>query len=185
MKVQDDLRQRFLGWQCRIRQHAMRKNEGRPSAGMCPRIVTGAGQEIAAAVTTLLIPEEPAESTDFFRHQVRKSHDPRQVYERGLAYLQATHFQDSSGFSDRLTAIFPPDSQIAAALLASGECILEFAQFSQQFRMFCTLEALPRDDAAFEASLWHNRIFNPATSDDVIIVAFSPDWKSAQAVPST
>ena len=182
MDLQHDLRRQFLGWQCRIRQHAMRNSEGRPSMGMCPRIVTGAGQEIAAAVTTVLIPAEPAESTDFFRHQVRKSHDPRIVYERGLTYLQATHFQNADGFSDRRTGREHRGQPVAETV---GVCILEFAQFSQQYRMFCTVAPLAHDDEAFQASLWHNRIFSPATADDVVILGFSPDWKSAQADPST
>ena len=36
----EGLQQRFLGWQCRLRQIAMRQGEGQPSDGMQPRVAT-------------------------------------------------------------------------------------------------------------------------------------------------
>ncbi len=53
------IRDHFLGWQCRIREHAMRHHGGRPSPGMRPRVARPDGTEIAAAVTVLLIQAEP------------------------------------------------------------------------------------------------------------------------------
>ena len=35
----EGLQQRFLGWQCRLRQIAMRQREGQPSDGMQPRVL--------------------------------------------------------------------------------------------------------------------------------------------------
>ena len=63
----------FLGWQCLIRQSAMREDGGRPSPGMRPRVLDTAGRELAPALTVLLIPKEPEESTAFFRFQVMKT----------------------------------------------------------------------------------------------------------------
>ena len=71
----------------------MREDGGRPSPGMRPRVLDTAGRELAPALTVLLIPKEPEESTAFFRFQVMKTPDPRDVYERALAYLQADYFQ--------------------------------------------------------------------------------------------
>ncbi len=39
-----EIRDNFLGWQCRIRQHAMRRDGGRPCAGMRPRAMAAPGQ---------------------------------------------------------------------------------------------------------------------------------------------
>jgi hypothetical protein len=83
------IRDGFLAWQCLIRQAAMREEGGRPSPGMRPRVLDTAGRELAPAMTVLLIPKEPKESTAFFRFQVMKTPDPRDVYERALVYLQA------------------------------------------------------------------------------------------------
>lgn len=177
----DDLRDHFLGWQCRIRQVAMRQDGGRPSPGMRPRVLNTAGRELAPALTVLIVPKQPAVSTAFFRYQVQKTPDPRDVYERGLAYLQADHFQQPGTFSDQLLAVLLPDSSVASALLDAGECVLEFDQFRQRYRLPCGVARLPPGDVAREAAIWHNRLFNPALPDDVLTLAFQPDWSRATA----
>jgi hypothetical protein len=177
------LRDHFLGWQCRIRQIAMRQEGGRPSPGMRPRVLTMLGRELSPALTVLIVPKEPAESTAFFKFQVQKTPDPRDVYERGLAFLQADYFQQPREFSDTLTAVLTERSGIAAALLAEGTCVLEFEQFRQFYRLPSAVFALPADDPAREATLWHNRLFNPSLPDDVRVLAFRPDWVKAEARP--
>ncbi len=179
----EELRDHFLGWQCRIRQVAMRQDGGRPSPGMRPRALTTAGSVIAEALTVLIVPREPAESTAFFRFQVEKSSDPRLVYERGLAFLQAEHFQRPADFSDSLTALLPADSPVAAALLGEGACSLEFSQFRQFFRLPCAVFELEEGEPAREATIWHNRIFSPASVGGVQVLAFRPDWAGAEALP--
>jgi hypothetical protein len=56
-------------------------------------------------MTMLLIPKKPEESTAFFRFQVMKTSDPRDVYARALVYLQADYFQTSERFRDKLVAV--------------------------------------------------------------------------------
>jgi hypothetical protein len=179
----DALRHHFLGWQCRIRQIAMRQEGGRPSQGMRPRVLTLTGRELAAALTVLLVPREPEESTAFFRFQVQKSHDAREIYERGLAYLQGAYFQHPQDFSDRMTAAVPPRSAAAAAMLAEKTCLLEFNQFRQFYRLPSAVFALTAGDPAREATLWHNRLFNPLLPDDTVVLSFRPDWSDAEARP--
>ena len=179
----DQVRDHFIGWQCRIRQIAMRQEGGRPSSGMRPRLLLTDGRELSPGTVVLITPEDPEESTEFFRFQLRKTHDPNQIYERGLQYLSATHFQNSAKFSDRLTALFGAGSDLAAAVLEAGECILEFSQFSQSYRLSCRVTNLAAEDPAYQATLWHNRIFNPQLPGDLQILAFQPDWRSAQADP--
>ena len=179
----EKLRDHFLGWQCRIRQIAMRQGEGRPSTGMRPRVLTRGGHEILEAMSVVLIPGAPEESTDFFRFQAQKTADPKQVYDKALQYLQATHFQRSKTFSDRMTALFMRGSAPANALLDAGECMLVFNQFSQTYRMFCTVTNLTPAAPAFDATYWHNRMFNPNIPGDIAILEFQPDWNSAQADP--
>ena len=179
-----DIRDHFLGWQCRIRQIAMRQDGGRPSPGMRPRLLTTAGRELSPALTVLIVPREPKDSTAFFQFQVQKSPDPRQVYEKGLAFLQADYFQQPGTFSERLTAVLPDASPLAAALLAEGTCLLEFNQFRQFYRLPCAVFESPAGDPARDVSIWHNRLFNPALPDAVHVLAFRPDWASAEARPS-
>jgi len=175
------LRDEFLAWQCRIRQIAMRQDGGRPSPGMRPRLLDQAGRDLVPALTVLMIPRDPSESTAFFRFQVMRSADPRELYERALGFLQADYFQQPASFSDQLLAILPEGSEIAAALTAEGRCILAFEQFSQAYRLPCAVSALKAGDAARDAAIWHNRLFNPALPETVHVVAFQPDWTSAKA----
>ncbi len=177
-----DLRDRFLGWQCRIRQIAMRQDGGRPSPGMRPRVLDGAGREIADALTVLLVPKHPEESTAFFRFQVMKTADPRDLYERGLTYLQADYFQRPETFGDTLAAVLPHGSPIAETLIEGGACVLAFHQCSQSYSLPCAVRGLKPGDAAREAAIWHNRLFNPALPETVHVVAFQPDWASVKSV---
>jgi hypothetical protein len=176
-----NLREEFLAWQCRIRQIAMRQDGARPSPGMRPRLLDQAGRDMVPALTVLMIPRDPSESTAFFRFQVMRSADPRELYERALGFLQADYFQQPASFSDQLLAILPEGSEIAAALTAQGRCILAFEQFSQAYRLPCAVSALQPGDAARDAAIWHNRLFNPALPETVHVVAFQPDWTSAKA----
>ena len=117
----------FLAWQCRIRQVAMREDGGSPSAGMRPRVLDVSGREMSPALTVLMIPKEPEESTAFFRHQVMRTPDPRDVYERALAFLQADYFQVPDAFGERLASVLSPGAALASALLDDGKCVLAFA----------------------------------------------------------
>lgn len=176
-----ELKERFLAWQCRIRQIAMREAGGRPSPGMRPRLLDRRGRELAAALTVLLLPRDPSESTAFFRFQVMRSADPRGIYENALRYLQADFFQRPEDFSDLLLAVLPEGSEIAAALDADGPCSLEFEQFGQGWSLPASAHVLAADDPAREAAIWHNRLFNPALPETVHVVAFKPDWASARS----
>jgi len=110
-----------------------------------------------------------------------RSADPRELYERALGYLQADYFQRLATFSDRLLAILPERSRVAATLIAERRCILAFEQFSQAYRLPCAVSALQPGDSARDAAIWHNRLFNPALPETVHVVAFKPDWASATA----
>ena len=177
------LRDHFLGWQCRIRQIAVRQDGGRPSPAMRPRVLDGDGREFSPALTVVMVKRDPRDSTAFFRFQVRKSSDPRIVYERGLAFLQSDYFQQPQDFSDILTAVLPAGSGLASALAGRGSAFLAFEQFRQAYVIECAVTELPRTSAAREATIWHNRIFNPELPDDVHVLAFTPDWTTARADP--
>jgi hypothetical protein len=182
-RLSADLPHHFLAWQCRIRQIAMRQDGGRPSPGMRPRVRDARGLEMAAGLTVLLLPVEPEEATAYFRFQVMRTADPRDLYERALGYLQAEYFQSPASFSDRLLAVLPQGSAVAGALIEGGRCVLEFEQFSQAYRLPCTIAELPPGDAAHQAANWQNRLFNPALPETVHVLAFQPDWSSASADP--
>ncbi len=174
-----DICNQFLGWQCRIRQIAMREDEGRPSVGMRPRIVNEAGNLLSKGIVTLITRKLPQESTEFFKFQVQKHNDPQDTYKKGLTYLQSTHYHRADEFSDELSALFSPSSVSAESFLNSNGCILAFEQFTQKYTMPCQVRRLEKNVPMFQATLWHNRLFNRNLPDDVIILGFKPNWENA------
>ena len=178
------LRDRFLAWQCRIRQIAMRQDGGRPSPGMRPEVLLKGGEVLSRGMVMLILLKEPDESTDFFRFQVQKNNDPAEVYKKGLQFLQGTHFQTSRNYSDEMTALFPVQSETAEQLIDEGECLLAFEQFSQRYRMFCRVREFETSDSSWQATYWHNHLFNSALPPNARILGFRPDWSSAQADPA-
>ncbi len=181
--VQAALRVHFLGWQCRLRQMAVRHAGGRPTSGMRPRVRLEGTAETLGPITVRILGKEPRETTAQFRHMVRKTQDPAERYKAALETLAAAHYQRPREFSDRLTALFGPDSELADQLLAAGRCVLEFEQYSQRYRLPCAARALAEDDPAFQATYWHNALFNPALPGGVRVLGFQPDWSRAEAEP--
>jgi hypothetical protein len=109
--------------------------------------------------------------------------DPRDIYERALAFLQADYFQHPDRFSDRLLTVLPTDSALAGALCDRGGCILAFEQGWRRYSLPCSVREARNGSAAREAAIWHNRLFNPALPDTVHVLDFHPDWASAVADP--
>ena len=174
------LRDQFLAWQCRLRRIAVREHGGQPSRGMRPRLLHRSGRELSPALTVLLVPKEPAESTGFFRHQVLSNQDPRALYEKGLTFLQADYFQAPDTFAERLLAVLPAGSDLAAVLAANGTCVLQFDEGGQRYELACAVRALEPGDAERDATIWHNRLFNPSLPDAARVFAFKPDWSKAK-----
>ncbi len=173
------LRDDFLAWQCRIRQLSARQAGGRPAAGMRPRVLSPGGDELSPGIVLVIVEEDPADSTVLFRHQYLKTNDPIERYEKILEILAAGYFQHPAAFSDVMTALFGPDSTLAAALLNQGSCSLEFEQYAQAYRLPCKVAELATDDAFFQATYWHNRMFNPNMPPGVRILSFTPGWAHA------
>jgi len=64
----NDIRKKFLAWQCLVRQRAMRVGDGRPTEGMRPNVSLVDGQNFSEPVTLLLIHASPSEDIAQFRH---------------------------------------------------------------------------------------------------------------------
>jgi len=138
---------------------------------------------LLSAMTVLLIPEDSAVSTAYFKFQVQKTVDPAAVREAGVGYLAGGFYQVAELFSDEMTAVFGQGSEAANLMSKATEVVLDFEQFSQSFRMFCKVRKLSGKDHARDASLWQARIFNPGIANDAVVLGFNPDWKSAVAIP--
>ena len=151
--------------------------------GMRPRVLARSGAELLPAMTVLLVPLEPQESTAYLKFQVQCTNEPQRAYDAGIRYFAASYYQVPEQFSDEMTAVFGAHSPIAQTILETSECLLDFEQYGQRYTMFCSVRSLAGEDASRQASLWHNRIFNPELSEDSVVLAFLPDWKNVHADP--
>ena len=181
--AQAALRDSFLGWQCRIRQLAMRHAEGRPTGGMRPEVTVEGDTEALGAITVLILKAEPEDITAQFRHTVQKTHDPAERMENALRTLQAAYYQQPESFSETLTALFGPGSNAARRLSETGRCRLDFEQYSQRYSLPCKVRALAESEPAWQGTYWHNALFNPNLPGGVEVLAFAPDWAHASAEP--
>ena len=175
-------RREFLGWQCRIRQLAVRRDAGRPGPGMRPLVALCGGGDLGQIVV-LIRREDSAQVTARFQHMVRRTRDPAERRESALRFLAEAYYQRPEEFSDELTALFAPRHALPEALLEAGRCVLRFEQFEQRYDLWCTVRRLATTDPGHAFTYWHNSLFNPAIPGDAQVLAFQPSWSPDQNLP--
>ena len=106
----------FIGWQCRVRQYAMRNGEGRPTSGMRPDVFLEDGEEVSSAFTLLLVPAQPQESIQQFRFMALKTQDPQERYKKAIELLSSSFYQNVENFSGLMTGLFSMNSEIVNRL---------------------------------------------------------------------
>ncbi len=122
----------------------------------------------------LISRKDPRERTDEFRHIVRKSPDSSQWVKNGLCILSELHYHEDKEFDNRLTALFSLDSTLATVLIEAGECHLKFTQDSIEHAFDFDVLSLNEADELFQATYWHNRLFNPTLPGKVRVLGFKP-----------
>ena len=176
------LREHFLGWQCRVRQYALRKEEGSPTAGMRPLVQ--AGDEVVGHITVLIIKKYSREYTAQFRYMAQKTNDPAERYQSAMQMLSSAYYQRAKEFSDEMTALFALDSPTGAHLLREKLVHLTFTEYNQSYHLPCAVRALSRNSDEYQATFWHNSLFNSTLPGEVLVVGFQPDWSLARARPA-
>ena len=166
--------QRFLSWQCRVRKMSVRELGGRPTAGMNAGVYSISGGEEQSRMNFMIIRNKPQERTAEFRHIVRKTPDSSEWLKHGLRILAELHYHQTSDFDNQLTALFSLDSTLADALMKAGECHLKFIEDSIEHAFDFDVVSLDQDDAPFQATYWHNRLFNPTLPHKVRVLGFRP-----------
>lgn len=170
------LRRHFLRWQCLVRQEMMRRHEGRPVPGIMPAVFLPGHEAPLGHIITILNRRPAFSVTPELLHMARRTNDPADRRKRALAFLAAEHYLDPERFSDVLSATFAPRSEGAARLERAGQCRLVFDDAGHRFDLFCRVRAFEAGDALREATLAHNRLFNPSLPAETIVLGFLPDW---------
>lgn len=180
------LRDEFIAWQCRLRRHAMRELGGRPSEGMRPGALDASGGRIADAVTVLLARTDSQRVAHLLEFQFKRTQDPLDRYEKAVTAFAADFYQHPANFSGVLSALFNDESPTLRRMLGSTDapgslprCVLTFHERTRQYRIPCGVELVNRGDPLYDATYWHNALFNPDLPPDIVIVAFVPDWVHA------
>ncbi len=153
---------------------SVRELGGRPSTGMSAGVFSVAGGEEQSRMNFLIVRKESQERNDEFRHIVRKSPDSSQWVKDGLCILSELHYHEEKEFDNQLTALFSLDSTLAYALVKAGQCHLKFAQDSVEHAFDFDVVSLNQDDDNFQATYWHNRLFNPTLPGKVHVLGFNP-----------
>ena len=175
----------FIGWQCRVRQYAMRNGEGRPTSGMRPDVFLEDGEEVSSALTLLLVPAQPQESIQQFRFMALKTQDPQERYKKAIELLSSSFYQNVENFSGLMTGVFSMSSETVKRLTKNQRCVLEFDFQQQKFRIPAGIKVLLKKNPVYEFTYWHNFLFNPYLSPDVTVLGFEPDWKGSSADPTS
>ena len=174
----------FIGWQCRVREFALRNEEGRPNGGMRPQIALKNGEVVFPAATLLIIPDHPDQTIRQFRFMALKTHDPKERYTKALQLLAAKFYQNAEDFSGAMSGIFSRFSEEVKALEKDQSCIIEFDYQQQAFKIPCHVSASPKNESVHEFTYWHNYLFNPNLSPEVKVLHFKPDWEKTVSEPT-
>jgi len=174
----------FIGWQCRVRELALRSEEGRPNGGMRPQITLKNGDVLFPAATLLIIPEQPDHIIRQFRFMALKTQDPKERYTKALQLLSAKFYQNSEDFSGEMSGIFSRFSKKVKVLKKYQYCVMEFEYQQQAFKIPCHVSESPKNEAAHEFTYWHNYLFNPNLSPEVRVLHFMPYWSETFSEPS-
>ena len=165
---------RFIAWQCRLRKQCVRELGGQPSAGMSAGVYSISGGDEQSRLSFLIVRKDSGPRTDEFRHIVRKTTDSSEWVKNGLRILSELHYHQTDQFDHRLTALFSLDSALADAFLEAGQCHLKFAEKSVDYGFDFEVESLADEDEFYQATYWHNRLFNPTLPGQVRILSFTP-----------
>ena len=181
--VKHPMKDRFLKWQCHVRQIMMRDNLGKPTDAIMPEVLLAEQSDNLGYIITIMNKLPMYSETPELLHMARKTHDPAQRRTQALQYFSATYYQKYIHFSDILTATFNGGSQGARQIINAGQCRLVFEAYAQKFDLFCIVEALSQNNPLYISTLAHNRLFNPNLSGETQVLGFAPDWTNCSASP--
>ncbi len=170
------MKNKFLRWQCLIRQYAVRQGEGKPCVGIQPKVQFNNSKNWFGPITVLISKRLGMNITAQFRFIAKKNQDPKERMEAALKHLAEAHYQRPEEFNDELTALFALDSPQIKEYLHADTVTLNFYQSGHEYTVPCTCQLLKDDDPKFQFTYWHNYLFNPALPGRVSILGFTPDW---------
>ncbi len=179
---QVSLQDEFLKWQCRLRQIIVRENGGKPDSSIIPLVHSPHGSWEAFPVITILCRKLHHSVTPEMHHMAKATNDPVQVRDKALKFFAERYYQQPEQFSDTLTATFDENSQNYKKLVQLDSCNLHFEVFNKSYTLACKMEWFSTRDYYWQATYWHNLLFNPNLAPTIKVVGFSPDWNKTEQI---
>ena len=179
----NSLKLAFLRWQCRVRQIAMRENGGRPDSSITPALILSGAKSPLVRLVTVISKLPDYSKVSEMRHMVKSTHDPAQRRGEAVEFFSGGYFQAASEFSDILTATFSPESKQVEEIISNINCLLVFEKYGQRFDVFCMASLLSFEHPYFQATWWHNMLFNSRLHPKTVILGFQPQWAKSSAHP--
>ena len=177
----ESLRTDFLFWQCKIRQFVMREKKGQPIKVLMPEVSIN-NEKVLAQIIVILSKVQVYSKIPEIRHIVQSSNDPKVSLDKGLELLSEKYYSNFLEFSDILTASFSCKSSIAKSICEKKFCNLKFEGYGKRFKLLCKVSALSKEDYYYQATWWHNKIFNSALHSNIEILSFEPDWSKSNFI---
>ena len=138
-------------------------------------------------INTIMNKKEPEEIIAEFRFMVKKTVDPKKIHENAIKYLSEYYYQYPKEFDDMLTALFALDSDLADRMVQADALELSFVQANQKYVLHCRAEACDPESNPYQATYWHNHLFNPNLPGVVKILGFNVDWakSTSEQIPNS
>lgn len=181
----DSLKMEFLRWQCRVRQIAMRENGGRPDSSVTPSLSLLGTKERLIHLVTVISKLPGYSKVAEMRHMVKSTNDPAQRREKAVEFFSGGYYQTAHEFSDTLTATLPPEIKNPEEIFSNRNCLLTFDSFGQRFDLLCMVSVLSVESPYFQATWWHNFLFNSRLSPNTVILGFQPQWAKSSVQSTT
>ena len=172
----EQLKSTFMFWQCKVRQIIMREEMGCPGVAISPKLFSAEKEEPLRRLIVLISRKPPYSMTPEMPHIFRSTHDPAQRREKAVELFASTYYREPKEFSDVLTATFLPASPEANLICSLAKCFLVFEGYGKKFNLCCEASQLDVDSPLFQATWWHNLLFNPYLNPKTIILSFKPKW---------
>ncbi|MAI58192.1 MAG: hypothetical protein CML56_04300 [Rhodobacteraceae bacterium] len=177
------LRDKFLKWQCLVRQIMRREPLGKPTNSVMPEVFLGNKSESIGSIVTIMNKIPMYSVIPEMLHMSRKTFDVAQRLSLALQYFSATYYQKPSQFSEILTATFQSRLQGANLITRASTCSLVFEAYAQRFELECTVEDFSDKNPLFISTLAHNLLFNPDFPADMRVLGIAPDWNATRSSP--
>ncbi len=176
------LRDEFLKWQCRVRQIVMRENQGRPDSSVAPEVKFPVHAETVFRCVTVLCRKAEHSINPELHHMVKSTQELAARRDKAVGFLAERYYQQPGLFADVLTSTFEADSERFRFLIAQKSCILEFGAYNHAYKLKCEVVSYEQFEHYWQATYWHNVLFNPYLQPDIKVVGFVPDWEESVAI---